>query len=263
MDILKRSVSNITDEAWAEIDEQASAVLRSNLSARKFADIEGPFGWDYAARPTGRLELVKEPDGGLEYGVHKVMPMAEVRVSFDLDTWELDNITRGAKDPELGPLEDAAKKIAEFEEKAVYKGLEQACIKGLSEVASENTVEGTRDSLLDVLSRGVRTLGRNAVEGPFALVADEELWTYIYSRSSGYPLSKSVTSIADGGIILSPVVEGSYLVSLRGGDMELVLGQDLSVGYHGRDKSRVNLFITESFSFRVIAPEAIVSLSIK
>jgi uncharacterized linocin/CFP29 family protein len=115
---------------------------------------------------------------------------------------------------------------------------------------------------MDVISKAAMQLAKNAVEGPYALVADEGLWTYIYSRTAGYPLSKSVTSIADGGIILSPVVDGSYLVSLRGGDMELALGQDLSVGYQGRAKEKVSLFITESFSFRVIVPEAIIPLKL-
>lgn len=262
MDILKRSISNITDEAWSEIDERASSVLKSHMSARKFVDVAGPYGWEHAAQPLGRLELAISEDDDLTFGVHKVMPLAEVRVHFELDTWELDNISRGSMDPELGPLEDAARKIAQFEEKAVYKGLEQACITGLAEAAAENTVEGSKESLMDVISKAAMQLAKNAVEGPYALVADEGLWTYIYSRTAGYPLSKSVTSIADGGIILSPVVDGSYLVSLRGGDMELALGQDLSVGYQGRAKEKVSLFITESFSFRVIVPEAIIPLKL-
>lgn len=262
MDILKRSISNITDEAWSEIDEQVARVLRSNLSARKFVDISGPFGWDYAAHSLGRIEV---PEGNKEkvtFGIHKVMPLTEVRVMFDLNTWELDNITRGSKDPDLSELETASREIAFFEEKAVYKGFEQGCIAGISPVADNNSMEGSRDSLMEVLSRACRKMGQNSVEGPYALVADEELWTYIYSKSAGYPLSRSVTSIIDGGIILSPSIEGSYLVSLRGGDMEMVLGQDYSVGYQSRNKETVTLFITESFTFRLINPEAVIPLKL-
>jgi len=112
MDILKRSISNITDKAWSEIDEQVTRVLRSNLSARKFVDISGPFGWDYAAHSLGRIEV---PEGNKEkvtFGIHKVMPLTEDRVMFDLNTWELDNITRGSKDPDLSELETASREIA-------------------------------------------------------------------------------------------------------------------------------------------------------
>jgi len=51
------------------------------------------------------------------------------------------------------------------------------------------------------------------------------------------------------------------LLSVRGGDYELHVGQDWSVGYLGHDRQTVELFLTESFTFRVLEPAAAVPLS--
>lgn len=264
MDILKRSISNITEEAWKEIDEQAAKVLRGNLSARKFVDVKGPMGWNYAALPLGRLSVPSAQEGkGVTYGIHQVMPLVEGRAFFELDVWELDNLARGAQDPDLSALEQAAAQMARFEENAIYNGFDEACIRGLSSVSEGNTVKGSRNRLVDMITEGILKLGTDSVEGPYTLIADKKLWQTIVSKSEGYPLKKRIESVIDGGIVLSPVVDQSYLVSTRGGDMEMVLGQDFSIGYHSATTEKVRLFITESFTFRVIAPEAIIRLSIE
>jgi uncharacterized linocin/CFP29 family protein len=41
-----------------------------------------------------------------------------------------------------------------------------------------------------------------------------------------------------------------------------VLGQDISIGYSHHDSREIHLFMTESFTFRVIAPEALVGFRI-
>ena len=35
----------------------------------------------------------------------------------------------------------------------------------------------------------------------------------------------------DGGIIWAPAIEGGFVVTTRGGDFELDIGQDISIGY--------------------------------
>ena len=49
---------------------------------------------------------------------------------------------------------------------------------------------------------------------------------------------------------------------MRGGDSELVVGQDFSIGYQSHSATEVNFYITETFTFRVITPEAFVELKI-
>ncbi len=263
MDILRRSASLLTPEAWEELDGQAKKVLVANLSARKFVDVEGPKGWTYSAHPTGRLGIDSANSGkSVQFGVNKVLPLVETRATFELDIWELDNISRGAKDPDLSALEKAAKEIALFEEQAIYKGLAAAGIDGLGAAAEGRSVKlagGEPQDITDAISAAIFKLHEDAVEGSYALVASPALWKAIYGAASCYPVSKHVGNLVDK-VILSTQDE-SYVVSLRGGDFELVLGQDLSLGFEERNGGKVRLFFAESFTFRVINPEAVVALA--
>ena len=53
------------------------------------------------------------------------------------------------------------------------------------------------------------------------------------------------------------------MLSIRGGDFELTVGRDLSVGYVSHTDSVVRLYLTESMTFRVLTPEAAVALVYK
>ncbi|MFW5752345.1 MAG: family 1 encapsulin nanocompartment shell protein, partial [bacterium] len=121
MDIFKKTLAPITDEAWKEINEQATSVFKNVLSARKFVDVEGPHGLDFGAVARGRLHVPEgQEKNPVKFGIHQVHPLIECRIPFTLDIWELDNSVRGAEDIELEPLEKAAREIALFEEKAIY-----------------------------------------------------------------------------------------------------------------------------------------------
>lgn len=266
MDMLKRSVSPISGEAWGEIDEQARKVLRSRLSARKFVDVSGPHGWDHAVVPTGRLEV--SPSEGAEevrWGVHIVQPLVETRVTFRMDLWELDNALRGAKDLRLEPVIEAATKIAAFEENAIYNGFDPGCIEGLSQAGAGQEVALSvmnPGEIMAGLSEAAMVLNRNSIGGPFVLVAGPQLWQAMDVLGEGYPLKKRVSMLADGGTVFCTELEGGLLVSARGGDFELTLGQDASIGYESTMDGKVRLFIAESFTFRVIEPNAVVSMVI-
>ena len=43
----------------------------------------------------------------------------------------------------------------------------------------------------------------------------------------------------------------------------MTVGQDLSIGYRSHDKENVDLYLTESFTFRVLEPAAGVELKYK
>ena len=57
-----------------------------------------------------------------------------------------------------------------------------------------------------------------------------------------------------------PAVEGAVVLSLRGGDFELTVGRDLSVGYLDHTQDRARFYIQESMTFRVLDSDAAVPL---
>lgn len=70
-----------------------------------------------------------------------------------------------------------------------------------------------------------------------------------------------MTELLGGRVITTPRIEDALVVSERGGDFKLILGQDLSIGYEDREKDSVRLFVTETFTFYVVNPEAMVYLA--
>jgi uncharacterized linocin/CFP29 family protein len=51
------------------------------------------------------------------------------------------------------------------------------------------------------------------------------------------------------------------VVSLRGGDFVLSIGQDFSIGYLDHSANAIHLYVQESFTFLVNTPEAAIPLS--
>lgn len=265
MDILKRNLAPITDQAWQEIDRQAKKVFQNQLTARHFVDVIGPKGWNYAGVGLGRLNVPEnQREGEVRFGIHMVQPLVEIRTSFQLDLWELDNISRGAIDIDFTPLIDAAKQTALFEEKAIYHGFEPGDIDGILSVLEYEPLPFSHDSgeFLGTAIEATSLLSDASVEGPYALLINPLLWADLASMKSGYPLNKAIENIVKAKVISVPILEkeDALLVSTRGGDFELTLGQDLSIGYEYHDDKYVNLFFTESFTFRVLDPSVFVRL---
>jgi len=262
MDYLKRQLAPLTEEAWHGIEERATEVLKSILTARKVVHVEGPKGLGHTVIPEGRLTILEEESGEVKTGLYKVKPLIETRTEFTLDRWEMDNLTRGARDVDLGPLENAAREAALFEENAIFNGHAKGNIEGLVQ-AAEKTLEFGQDasSIMDAITDGVLTLRDNFVTTPLTLVAGEKVWHQINHEAGAYPLYRQITELIEGGILFSPALEGALLLPYDHEDLELNLGIDFSIGYQDHDSKNVNLYIAESFTFRVLDPALIVKFN--
>lgn len=266
-DILRRAQAPVADNAWNEIDEVSMRILKPFLSARAVVDFSGPHGWDFEAVNVGRVKVVKEnKSGGPNWGLREVLPLIEVRVPFTLDQWQLDDISRGAKDADLGPVEEAARNIATFEETVVYKGCADAQVKGVLESASHKAMRMPSDpeQYPTVIAEGADALRGASIGGPYALILGTKPYRTLQAHTtrSGQPLIQIVERMIDGEVLWSPALQGGVLMSTRGGDFELTVGQDLSIGYNRHDSEKVELYFTESFTFRVLEPAAAVEFKV-
>src|ERR1017187_3195909 len=125
-------------------------------AGRKFVDVDGPHGLDYASVPLGRLTMPEKQDGAtVRYGVHQVLPLIETRTDFSLPIWELDNIERGAKDLNLDAVINSSREIAAFEEKAIYDGFAPGSIIGLEQDRKSQRIQISMDinALVDAVSK--------------------------------------------------------------------------------------------------------------
>ncbi len=267
-DILRRSQAPVTDEAWKEIDLQASRILKGNLSGRGLVDFSGPHGWTLAAVNLGSvLAGTGEPIKGVSWGRREALNLIEIRAPFSLKIWELDNVSRGAKMPELNTLISAARKVALFEEGALYNGFGEAGIKGIGDASSHKPIvfpPDDTDAYTEAVEAGVLAIEKSGIGGPYALVLGTDPYAVLQAGDpQAYPLRKKIDRLATGGVFWSPVLQGGVIFSRRGGDFEMTVGQDLSIGYRSHDKENVDLYVTESFTFRVLEPAAGVELKLK
>lgn len=263
MDRLLRGLAPISDEAWAQIDQEASRALRHFLTARSLVDFSGPKGWEYSARPTGRVESVSSPAEGAEVATRVVSPVVEVRVPFTLDQAELDAIDRGSQGADLDAVTDAAKRAAEAENRVVFSGVPG----GLSGVANGSPHEPIR--LSDDYShyprhvaRAAARLRRAGVEGPYGIALGDRCYTGVIETTEhgGYPVLEHIRLILGGPVVWAPEVDGALVVSTRGSDYEFTSGADFAVGYSGHSATTVDLYLEESFTFQVHEGKAAIPL---
>jgi uncharacterized linocin/CFP29 family protein len=177
---------------------------------------------------------------------------------------EIDDIQRGAADAELDDLDRAARLAAEIENRAVFHGWPAAGIEGLASASPYPTVAlGMEcEGYPAVVAGAVDQLRRRGIEGPYALAIGPSGYTRIIETTEhgGYLLLDHLKRILGGSIVWSPGLDGALVVSERGGDFLLDVGQDLSIGYSTHDAGTVELYLEESFTFRAVEPDAAITL---
>jgi uncharacterized linocin/CFP29 family protein len=264
MNPLLREQAPIHDAAWAEIDAEAKRTLKLLLAARRFVDFVGPLGWDAAAIPTGRTEKLTEAlQDGVVTRMRLSQPLIEIRIPFELSRDEIDAIGRGARDADLDPVRNAARAAAIAEDRAIFQGYRAAGIEGIFPAARQRalTIPESYEHYPDIVAEATHRLRSEGVEGPYGIALGPRCYTGLTrSTTRGYPIINHVRELLDGPIVWAPAADGAVVLSLRGGDFELTVGQDFSIGYLDHTSTSVLLYLQESFTFRVLTPEAAVPL---
>lgn len=265
-DLLK-DLAPISDTAWKEIEGEAISTLKATLAGRRVADFTGPLGWDASAVNTGRAKpLKKAPRDGITAQIRQPKPLVEFRVPFTLSRDELSAIDRGAKDADLDPVREAAYALALTEDHAIFHGYKDGEIEGICEAATERalTITEKYEDYPGVVAEAVNELQGSGVAGPYAIALGPKCYTGLTrTAQGGYPVMAHVRRILDGPIIAARGVDGACVISLRGGDFELVVGRDCSIGYSHHDARTVDLYLEESLTFLLLGPEAAVPLRYK
>ncbi|GAA2517875.1 family 1 encapsulin nanocompartment shell protein [Rarobacter incanus] len=259
---LHRWLAPITDLAWQQIAEEAQRTFTRNVAGRRIVDVVGPVGQDEAARSTGHLRGIEPPAAGITSRLRQVAPLVELRVPFTVTREAVDDVLRGANDSDWQPVKDAAALLARAEDKAIFEGYSQAQIRGIRAGSSNAPVKLPQDprDLPDTVAKALTVLRLAGVDGPYALVLDADLYTEVSeTRDHGYPIRELLERLVER-VVWAPAITGGYLVTTRGGDLELTLGQDVSIGYLAHTATEIELYLQESFTFLDYTSEASVVL---
>jgi uncharacterized linocin/CFP29 family protein len=263
-DHLLRGLAPVGDVAWERIEQEAKGRLVTHLAARKLVDFTGPHGWGHSATNLGRAVAVGGPAQAVSARRRQVLPLVELCAEFAVSRLEVADAERGATDLDLPEVGEAARQMALAENVSVFHGYAEGGVRGITEASSHEPLSIGEDvaQYPKVVARASDVLRRAGIEGPYGLALSPELYTRIVETAEhgGYLLFDHLRQILGGPLVWAPGLAGGVVVSLRGGDFVFDCGQDLSIGYLSHDAEVVRFFLEESFSFRVLEPDAAVAL---
>ena len=264
MNNLHRELAPISKMAWDQIEEEASRTLKRHLAARRVVDTPAPKGLELSAVGAGHLRQIQAPGDGVQAAQREAKALVELRVPFELTRQAIDDVERGATDSDWSPVKEAARKIAFAEDRSVFDGYAAAGIQGIREGSSNPRVvlpSNVKD-YPGAVARAVSQLRLAGVNGPYALVLGADAYTAAGGGSDeGYPILHHIERVVDGGIVWAPAIDGGFVLTTRGGDFELDIGQDISIGYSSHSGAAVELYFLETFTFRLLTTEAAVALA--
>jgi uncharacterized linocin/CFP29 family protein len=260
--IIGRGSAPLADDVWRTLEADVKEALDQHLVGRRVVDFDGPHGLSLAAVNLGFLER-KELGPSVQAGLRQSQPLLELRVPFELTRAALDDRARGAPKLADDPALVAARKLAELEDTAIFHALEAAGIRGLAASSSHAHIAVGDDvpSAIDAVTRALLTLDEAAVNGPYAVVLGDSLYRRL-AAASEYPPLERLQKLLGERVLHSRIVTGGLVLSERGGDFRLTVGQDAAVGYSSHDGATVALYLLESFTFLVSEPDAVVVLDL-
>jgi uncharacterized linocin/CFP29 family protein len=264
MNNLHRELAPISDAAWSEIEEETSRTIKRYLAGRRVVDVQGPDGIALSAIGTGHLRNVTAPGDGILARQREVKPLVELRVPFELDRQQIDDVERGANDSDWQPAKDAARLLAFAEDRAIFEGYAAAGIGGIREGTSNPVLTLPPDvrAYPDAIAQALGKLRLEGVNGPYSVLLGADAYIALSETSDhGYPVLRHIKGLVDGEIIWAPAINGAFVVTTRGGDFGLYIGEDVSIGYSSHDDKTVRLYLQETFTFLVLTTEASVALT--
>lgn len=264
MNNLHRELAPISRAAWSQIEAEVARTFKRSVAGRRVVDVKEPGGVELSGVGTGHQIAIAEPQHGVVARLAEVKSLVQFTVPFELRRDEIDSVVRGANDADWQPAKEAAQELAYAEDRAIFDGYKAAGIDGIRE-SSSNTPLALPADIADyphAIGNALEQLRLAGVDGPYSVLLGADAYTALTeARDQGYPVIEHIKRIVNGDIIWAPALAGGSVLSTRGGDFELHLGEDLSIGYISHTEAVVRLYLVETLTFLMLTSEASVSLT--
>ena len=264
MNHLRKGLAPVTDAAWEQIDDEATRSLRLYLGARKLVDVSGPLGWDTDAAVAGLVDAIDSGSQEVEAALRQPVALTEFRTPFQMSLADMDTADRGNVAIDTDAVIAAARAAALAEDRMVFHGLGSAKCPGIVGATPNRPIPLADDPAQypRQVADALQLLRDAGIGGPYSIaLGDEEFTAVTETTEKGYPVYEHIKSMIEGDVVWVPAVTGAVVMSIRGGDFRLTLGEDFSIGYRGSDGDAVTLYLEESVAFQVLTPNAAVHLS--
>ena len=263
MNNLHRELAPISDAAWSQIEEETTRTL-SGIWPDDGLWISSPGGIALPGVSDRPPAVDPAPAEGIVANQREVKPLVELRVPFELParrstTWSADRTT-----PIGSPRKTRRRNLPLLKtgpsSTDTLRPVSRAF--GRAPAIQSTTLPADVRDYPDAVAHALSQLRLVGVNGPYSVLLGADEYTALAeTRDHGYPVLEHVKRIVDGNIVWAPAIEGAVVLTTRGGDFELNIGQDVSIGYLSHTDSAVRLYLQETFVFRVLTSEASVVLS--
>jgi uncharacterized linocin/CFP29 family protein len=266
---LNRDAAGLEEAIWERIDAAAPEAAAARLTARRFLEVDGPYGIGLTSIESGpetRITDGGQPaDNGEMAAVvgSRSLPVPMLQQPCAMSVRRVEGHRQLSLPLDLRPVEDAAEAVARSEEQMIYHGVPQLGLDGLTTVDGRAIVpcgdwNDLSRALADVLT-AVNKLDDNGFAGPYALALAPARYNALFRRFECSDMLQvdHLRRLCEAGLYKAPV-EGGVVVDPRVGN--LTVGQDLRVGFSANDGVHLKLFVSESLVLLLDEPGAVCTL---
>ncbi len=155
--------------------------------------------------------------------------------------------------------------IAVAEDKLIFEGADAWNITGMAAGSEHDPISIAGDDygeFPNLVAHAVGTLRAAGVDGPYGLALGPRCYTGVVetTEKGGLPVIEHLKLITGGPVVWAPGMDGSLVLSMRGGDFGLTVGQDFSIGYRSHGADTIELYLEESLTFSNNSPDAAIAL---
>ena len=226
---------------WSQIDAEAARSLKHFLAARRLVDFAGPLGWEHSAVDTGPDRALDSapshrsrggrragaPTGRAAGPVHPgPVGAGRRRPGCDRPRPRRRHRRRPGRRPGRGPTWCSTGRAGRRHRRNRRR------------LAPRPVPIGDDYSHYpEHVAKAVAALRAADIAGPYAIALGSRCYTGVTETTEhgGYPVFEHLRQILGGPVVWAPAVDGAVVLSQRGGDFELTVGEDFSIGYRSSD----------------------------
>jgi uncharacterized linocin/CFP29 family protein len=258
-------------EVWDAIDGVARAAADEIRAGRRVLEVVGPLGFDARA---GVADDEPAADGhGDETGqrthvhVPRVRALPVLHHTFNLGARTVEALERRGEPLTLTEAAEAARSLARAEDRLVVQGHQKAGVTGLLahpgalELPAGDWSDPSRaaDDLLAALAR----LDQAGRHGPYAVALAPARFYQLLRPHPGTALTpyQQLLPAFTGGIVKAPALSDGAVIVLRSASgPRVVVGQDLTAAYDGREGIFHRISLVESVTLLPGVPGSVAIL---
>jgi uncharacterized linocin/CFP29 family protein len=265
-----RGDASFGQEVWDEIDGVARAAAEEVRAGRRVLEVIGPLGFE-ARAGVAEDERVQPGDDEAEERTHvhvpRVRALPVLHRTFSLGARNVEALEKRGEPMTLTDAAEAARSIARAEDRLLFDGHARAGVTGLLghpgalELRSGDWVDPARaaDDLLEALAR----LDAGGRHGPYAVaLAPVRYYRLLrpHATSALTPYQQLLPAFT-GGIVKAPALADAAVVVMRSASgPRVVIGQDLTAAYDGREGIFHRISLVESVTLLPGVPGSVAIL---